>query len=284
MFKVFAVVLAASALVSASSLQRNTMYARALTAAVNAIQASGRGPSNSTNTLSSQAEIPFECTSSVTDASAQLTYQPDYPWLLDLVAWTGGGPAECTIPMFSIQFTIWAVTPIGFKNVIAIGDCFGCEAVPAARNPYGLIMTYRALSASADFSDIDTGYTCVEDPSGIGCDGEWELSILVEFEAPPDSLFETGGPGCIIAGPVFTCTKTVVAGTAPKWGVTFRHINLFPVTFSVITFSLRQNAPANSRLAQAAVAGDDSRIKFHNLAYSASRMFEGVGSAGITSL
>jgi hypothetical protein len=170
-------------------------------AAVNTIQASGRASSNSTKALSSQAEIPFECTSSVTDASAQFTYQPDYPWLLDLVTWTGEGLAECTIPMLSLEFTIWAVDPIGFKNVIAIGDCVGCEAVPA----------------------VNTGYTCVEDPSGIGCDGEWELSLLVVFEAPPDFFFETGTPGCIIAGPVLTCTETVVVGTVPKWGVSLPH-------------------------------------------------------------
>ncbi|KAJ6523537.1 hypothetical protein DFH09DRAFT_1096647 [Mycena vulgaris] len=54
----------------------------------------------------------------------------------------------------------------------------------------------------------------------------------------------------------------------------------FPVTFSVITFYLRQNAPANSRLAQAEVAGDDSRIKFRNLAYSASRMFSAIPPLG----
>ncbi|KAJ7879405.1 hypothetical protein B0H13DRAFT_2051188 [Mycena leptocephala] len=157
----------------------------------------GTGGTSSNSTLKPLVEEPFECSSTVSQDSAQLSYETVYPWLLEFVQWTGSGIAECTIVMLSIEFSIFAIDPLGHSNTIATGSCFGCEAVDA----------------------VNTAYRCNEDPTAGGCDGEWSLSASVVFEAPPGFEFTSGTAGCVIEGPVLTCSTSVVAGTAAKWNV-----------------------------------------------------------------
>jgi hypothetical protein len=156
----------------------------------------GTGGTSSNSTLKSLVEEPFECSSTVSQGSAQLSYETVYPSLLEFVQWTGSGIAECTI-VFSIEFSIFAIDPLGHSNTIATGSCFGCEAVDT----------------------VNTAYRCNEDPTAGGCDGEWSLAASVVFEAPPGFEFTSGSVGCIIEGPVLTCKTSVVAGTAAKWNI-----------------------------------------------------------------
>ncbi|KAG7098155.1 hypothetical protein E1B28_000125 [Marasmius oreades] len=157
---------------------------------------SPNGPNKGNLTAqTSQAGEPFECTFSVTDASGTFTFYTRYPWDLNTINWTGGGRATCTIPMVSISYNLFSVSPDSRKHTIADGKCPGCANLVAT----------------------NTNYKCTQ---GLDeCDGDWKVGYNVIFEVAPPNVFNTGWGSCVVAGATATCTETVDVGTAPKYNL-----------------------------------------------------------------
>ncbi|WP_327110883.1 hypothetical protein OG206_00175 [Streptomyces sp. NBC_01341] len=143
--------------------------------------------------LRSAASTPFECSSTVTSASATVSYAAGSPGELAQVAWVGGATATCTAPMLAMSYQLSAIDPQSVSHPIAVGSCAGCAALTAA----------------------NTGYTCLHNrQAGTDCSGAWQISAKVTYQAQPGSTWTSVGANCSVAGPLLTCAASVPAGTA----------------------------------------------------------------------
>lgn len=157
-------------------------------------QSSGSSKSQSGGVHSNAAgdEEPFECSVTVTEADAEISWRPNFPNQMQSLAWTGNGNIECSTAMLEITMSIYAIDPAGTRHVIGSGSCAECAALPA----------------------LTENYVCQQTEFGGKCAGEWSVAYEATVEAPPESLFESSSGSCVAEGVQLTCEATAVIGTA----------------------------------------------------------------------
>ncbi|KAH9478014.1 hypothetical protein JR316_0010249 [Psilocybe cubensis] len=137
-------------------------------------------------------EEPFECSVTVTEADAEISWRSTFPNQMQSLAWTGTGNIECSSPMLEMSMSIFAIDPSGTQHVIGSGSCAGCADLPV----------------------LTTDYICQQAEQGGECAGEWSVAYEATVEAPPDSEFLSGSGSCVAEGVLLSCEQTAVIGTA----------------------------------------------------------------------
>ncbi|PPQ78286.1 hypothetical protein CVT25_011747 [Psilocybe cyanescens] len=166
-------------------------------------KSSGSSKSQSSGAHSNAAgdEAPFECSVTVTEADAEISWRPNFPNQLQIIAWTGTGSITCSTAMTVMSMSIYAIDPSGTQHLIGGGtSCVECAE----------------LVASTD------NYACQQAEFGGKCAGEWSVAYEATVEAPVDAPFDIGTGTCVAEGIQLSCEATAVAGTAQP----YRNANL----------------------------------------------------------